>query len=59
MISQHDFNFTHILYCLEEGVLSLGKEAPYGMDVLLFIDGIEMIRCCEPDEYQIVHVIDE
>lgn len=47
-----------LVYLKEHGVLAVGEEKPYGLDVRYFLDGIEFETTCEPDEYVVLGYIE-
>lgn len=54
MLNDHDSEEQFVVIALELGVLGIGVERAYGMDVICLAEGIEFSLTLEHDEYQVV-----
>ncbi|ASZ75003.1 hypothetical protein FDI69_gp183 [Rhodococcus phage Trina] len=48
-----------VVFYKEEGVIAIGTERAYGMDVRYFMEGIEYSATCEPEEYIVMHELND
>ncbi len=49
----------YAVFFKEEGVIAIGTETAYGMDIRYFMEGIEFFGSCEEGEYIVLGELDE